>query len=67
MHVYFYLFVNYVCFGGVMIYRFVSSFIILNIIFELVQILFPISKMNNYVKSFVLIIFLYSIVITFVG
>lgn len=43
-----------------MIYRFVSSFIILNILFEIIEIIFPSEKMNGFVKSFVLIIMLYA-------
>lgn len=42
-----------------MIYKFVYTFIILNIIYELIEIIFPIKKMNMMVKSFVLIITLY--------
>ncbi len=57
---------NFVGFGGLMIYKFVSSFIILNIIFEVLQVLFPSNKMNNFVKSLVLIIFLYGLLELFI-
>lgn len=43
-----------------MIYNFVFTFITLNIIYELMEIIFPSSKMQNFVKSFVLIIILYA-------
>lgn len=49
-----------------MIYKFVSSFLVLNILFEIFQIIFPSNKMNNFVKSFVLIVFLYSFIMLFV-
>ncbi len=43
-----------------MIYNFVYTFIILNIIYEIIEIIFPIKKMNMVVKSFVLMITLYA-------
>lgn len=45
-----------------MIYRFVLVVIVLNIIYELVEVVFPSSRMKSTVKSFVLIVVLYLIV-----
>lgn len=44
-----------------MIYKFVVGFLILNLLFELVQMLFPIKRMREFVRSVVMIIFLYMI------
>ena len=44
-----------------MIYKFVISFLVLNIIFEFIEIIFPIKKMKNMVRSFVLIVMLYAV------
>lgn len=41
-----------------MIYNFVLTFIVLNLVYELVEVTFPISKMRGAVKSFVLIVIL---------
>ena len=43
-----------------MIYNFVLTFILLNVIYELLEVIFPSSKMQNFVKSFVLIVILYA-------
>lgn len=40
-----------------MIYKFVFSIIVLNLIFEIIEMIFPSKKMKNMVKSFVLILF----------
>lgn len=45
-----------------MIYKFVVSYLILGLLFEFFQILFPIKKMRAMVQSFVLIIFLFTVV-----
>ena len=45
-----------------MIYKFVTGVIVLNLIYELVEIIFPSSKMKSSVKSFVLILLLYVVV-----
>lgn len=58
---YFYLSFNLFGFGGLMIYKFVISFLVLNIIFEFIEIIFPIKKMKNMVRSFVLIVMLYAV------
>lgn len=44
-----------------MIYKFVISFLVLNIIFEFIEIIFPIKKIKNMVRSFVLIVMLYAV------
>lgn len=40
------------------IYNFVLTFIVLEIVYELVELIFPIKKMRSSVKSFVLLVFL---------
>ncbi len=45
-----------------MIYKLISGFVILNIVYEILQVIFPSNKLNNFVKSMVLIIFLYGLV-----
>ena len=45
-----------------MIYKFVTGVIVLNLIYELVEIIFPSSKMKSSVKSFVLILLLYVVI-----
>ncbi len=55
----FYLFAGFVCFGGVMvIYNLVLAFVVLEIIYELIELIFPIKKMRSAVKSFVLLVML---------
>ena len=44
-----------------MIYEFVKSVLVLSVVYELVELLFPSKKMNTAVKSFTLVIFLYSL------
>ncbi len=44
-----------------MIYKFISGFVVLNIVYEILQVVFPSNKLNNFVKSMVLIIFLYGL------
>ena len=61
MYVCVYLSVNFISFGGLMIYKFISSFVVLNIVYEILQVVFPSNKLNNFVKSMVLIIFLYGL------
>ena len=39
-----------------MIYRFVFSVIVLNLVYEIIEIVFPAKKIKNTVKSFVLIL-----------
>ena len=43
-----------------MVYEFVFVFIVLNIIYELVEILLPVQKMKLIVKSFTLVVLLYA-------
>ncbi len=45
-----------------MIYKLISGFVILNIVYEILQVIFPSNKLNNFLKSIVLIIFLYGLV-----
>lgn len=61
MYVCVYLSVNFISFGGLMIYKFISGFVVLNIVYEILQVVFPSNKLNNFVKSMVLIIFLYGL------
>ncbi len=49
-----------------MIYEFVVSFIVLNIVFELVEIIFPSERMSGFVKSFSLMILLYVVIKIFI-
>ena len=45
-----------------MIYKIVISFVILNLLSEYVEIIFPSKFMNQFVKSVVSMIFLYSFI-----
>lgn len=44
-----------------MIYEFVVVILVLNVIYELVEIIFPIKRMNGIIKSFSLLIMLYAL------
>lgn len=44
-----------------MIYKFVSIVIVLNIVYEIVEIILPSKKMKNAIKSFILIMMFYVI------
>ncbi len=57
--VYIYLSFDNFCFGGLVIYKIVTLFLIFNIFYEFIEILFPIKKMRGLIRSFVLIVFLY--------
>ena len=59
--IYIYLSACYIGFGGMMVYKLVLTFILCNLIYEIVEIVFPVNKMKNIVKSFVLIVLLYAI------
>lgn len=48
-----------------MIYKLVLTFIVLEIVYEVIELIFPIQKMRGTVKSFVLIILL-SVLINFI-
>ena len=44
-----------------MFYNIVLTIIVLNVIYELVEVVFPIKKMNTTIKSFVLMVMLYAL------
>ena len=44
-----------------MFYRFVCIVIILNVLYELIEVIFPSKKMKSTVKSFVLVLIFYVI------
>ncbi len=44
-----------------MIYKLVSSIVVLNLIYEIIEIIFPAKKMKNTIKSFILILIFYEI------
>ncbi len=48
-----------------MIYKFVLSIIILNLLYEIVEMILPSKKLKNSVKSFVLILILKEILLMF--
>lgn len=43
-----------------MVYNFVFVFIVLNLVYEVVEFIFPVSKISGFVKSFSLIVLLYA-------
>lgn len=43
------------------IYRFVSMIVVMNVLYELIEFIFPTKNMKTIVKSFTLIFFLYAI------
>ncbi len=44
-----------------MIYKFVILIVTLNVLYEMIEFIFPIGKMKQIIKSFTLIVFLYEI------
>ena len=56
-----YIFVSFFCIGGLMFYKISIFVIVLNLIYELIEILFPMTKMGFSIKSFTLIIMLYMV------
>ena len=60
-YVCFLVFNNFIGFGGMMFYNIVLTIIVLNVIYELVEVVFPIKKMNTTIKSFVLMVMLYAL------
>ena len=57
MYVCFHISAYNVGFGDMMIYKFVFSFIVFNILFEIIEVIFPSKFMNNFVKSVVMLNF----------
>ena len=56
-----YIFINFFGFGGLMFYKISIFVIVLNLIYELIEILFPMTKMSFSIKSFTLIVMLYMV------
>lgn len=44
-----------------MIYKFVTSVIVLNLLYELLEMIFPSTKLKTTVKSFVLLLMIYTV------
>jgi len=50
-----------------MIYKLTFSILVLNIIYEFVEIIFPFKYMNNFIKSTVVLLFLYAVIEIFIN
>ena len=58
---YFYFLIDFIGIGDLMFYKIAIFVIVINVIYELIEILFPLSKMNFTIKSFTLIVMLYTL------
>ena len=54
-----YIFINFFGIGGLMFYKISIFVVVLNLIYELIEMIFPMSKMNFTIKSFTLMVMLY--------
>ena len=50
-----------------MVYDFVVVFVTINLIYEMIEFVFPISKIGGFVKSFSLVVLLYAMMNYIVG
>ena len=58
MFVYLYIFINFVRFGDLMFYGLLINVIILNLLYEFIEFLFPNKEIRDFVEFGVLMIFL---------
>ena len=58
-YVYIYIFIDNFCFGGLMIYKMVIAIIIIGVLFELIENLFPANNMTTIIKMATRIIMIF--------
>ena len=58
MYVYFYLLTNIVCFGDMMFREVLFNFLVINLLYEFVEFLFPNKDIRDFVRFAVLTVFL---------